>query len=112
MPVTLEQNENLCLLRLEGEIDITSATELKMLLLQGLASGRELRVDLERATDLDVTAMQLLWAAEREARRLRTGITLTGRVPKEISSAAGDAGFESFPVPENPNLETDVGKWR
>jgi len=110
VPVTLDQNENFCLLRLEGEIDITSATELKTLLLQGLASGRELRVDLERATDLDVTAMQLLWAAEREARRSGMGITLTGRVPKEISSAAGDAGFESFPVPENPKLETGVGK--
>ena len=35
MPVTLDQNENFCLLHLEGEIDISSATELKTLLLQG-----------------------------------------------------------------------------
>ncbi len=108
VPVTLDQNENFCLLHLEGGIDISSATELKTLLLQGLASGRELRVDLERATDLDVTAMQLLWAAEREARRSGMGMALTGRVPKEIASAAGDAGFESFPVLRNPELDADV----
>jgi len=109
VPLTLDQNENFCVLHLEGEIDITSATELKTLLLQGLASGRELRVNLERATDLDVTAMQLLWAAEREARRSGMGITLTGRLSEEISSAAGDAGFERFPVPRNPELAADVG---
>ena len=113
VPVTLDHNQNFCLLRLEGEIDITSATELKTLLLQGLASGRELRVDLERATDLDVTAMQLLWAAEREARKSGMGMALTGLVPEAISSAAGDAGFERFPVPRNPELAAEVsGEFR
>lgn len=108
MPVTLDQNENFCLLRLEGEIDITSATELKTRLLQALASGRELRIDLEGATDLDVTAMQLLWAAEREARRSGMGMAVTGRIPKEISSATRDAGFENFPAPRNPESTAQV----
>ncbi len=107
MPVTLDQNENFCLLHLEGEIDISSAAELKTLLLHGLASGRELRVDLERATDLDVTAMQLLWAAEREARRSGMGMTLTGR-PEAISVALGDAGLERFSFLGNPKLAADI----
>jgi anti-anti-sigma factor len=98
VPVTLDQSEAVCLVRLEGEIDIASAAELKKVLLEALASGRELRVDLERAAELDVTALQLLWAAEREARRSGVGFTLAGRVPEAISAAAGDAGFEAFPV--------------
>ncbi len=101
MPITFEQSEALCLIRLEGEINISSAAELKKLLLEAPASGRELRVDLERASELDVTALQLLWAAEREARGSGMGFTLAGRVPEEISVALGDAGFEQFPVPVN-----------
>jgi anti-anti-sigma factor len=98
MAVTLEQSEALCVLRLEGEINIACAAELKKLLLQALASGRELRVDLEGATEVDVTALQLLWAAEREARGSGRGFTLAGRVPEEIAATAGDAGLEKFPV--------------
>lgn len=98
MPVTLDQSEALCFIRLEGEINITCAAELKKHLLQALSSGKEVRVDLERATELDVTALQLLWAAEREARGSGKGLTLAGRVPEEISRAVNDAGFEKFPV--------------
>ena len=98
MAVTLDQSEALCVLRLEGEINIASAAELKKLLLQALASGRELRVDLEGATEVDVTALQLLWAGKREARGSGRRFTLAGRVPQEISAAVSDAGFEEFPL--------------
>ena len=59
-------------------------------------------MDLESATELDVTALQLLWAAEREARGSGVGFTLAGRVPEEISVAVSDAGFKNFPVPVDP----------
>ena len=69
MGVTLEQEETLNLLRLEGAVEIGCAAEFKGLLAQALASGRALRISLEGATDLDVTAVQLLWAAERKAKK-------------------------------------------
>jgi anti-anti-sigma factor len=97
--INLDQNEGECLIRLEGEVDISSAAELKKLLLEALASGRELRVDLERTTELDVTALQLLWAAERKAGGSSVGFSLLGRVPEEISVALSDAGFKKFPIP-------------
>ena len=84
---------------MEGQINIASAAELKKLLLEALASGRELRVDLDLATDLDVTALQLLWAAERAARGASKGFTLSGRVPDEIAIAMAEAGFEKFLAP-------------
>ena len=98
MAVTLDQSEARCVIRLDGEINIVCAAEMKKLLLQALALGRELRVDLEGATELDVTALQLLWAAEREARGSGRGFTLAGRVPEEIAATARDAGLEKFPV--------------
>jgi anti-sigma B factor antagonist len=73
MPVTLEQGGPLCFLRLEGEISVGSAAELKVALLQALASETDVRLDLERATELDVTALQLLWAAERGLRAHTVG---------------------------------------
>jgi anti-anti-sigma regulatory factor len=97
MPVTLHQGEDLCVVCLEGEINIASAGKLKAVLLRALASGTGLRLDLERTTELDVTALQLLWAAEIEARKTRKVFTLAGIVPQDVSQAAGEAGFERFP---------------
>ncbi len=99
MPVTVEQSAAQSVIRLEGEINIGCAAELKDLLLQGLASGKELRVNVGRASELDVTALQLLWAAEREARKSAIKFVLAGAVPDEIKTIATDAGFENFPVP-------------
>jgi len=99
MPVTLEQGEELNLVRLEGAIDIACAAELKTLLLQALGSKKELRVSVESATDLHATAMQLLWAAGRAARGSGVRFTLARPARKETSVAIDDEGFESFSVP-------------
>lgn len=99
MGVTLEKSEALSLIRLVGAIDISCAAELKGLLLQALAAGGEVRVSLDGAEDLDVTAVQLLWAAGREARRSEVRFALAGGVPGPIAAAVADAGFEEFPVP-------------
>jgi anti-anti-sigma factor len=97
--ITLDQSEKQCLIHLEGEITIASAAEFKQFLVQVLAQGKDLRMDLERAAELDVTALQLLWAAGREAKKLGMVFTLSGSVPEAIRTAAVDAGFEKFPVP-------------
>ena len=99
MSASLEHTEAQCLIRLESGVDINSAAELKKLLVLALQSGKEVRVDLERATELDVTAMQLLWAANCEAKKTETSFSVAGRVPDAIRAALIDAGFETFPVP-------------
>lgn len=95
MPVTMERHETHSLIRLEGELTLTSAAELKALLVAGLAAGTDLHLDLERATKIDVTAMQLLWAAGREADR--KGVAFSGRVSEAAAAMAREAGFERLP---------------
>ena len=95
MPVTTERDETHLLIRIAGECTVTSAAELKALLLDGLASGGELRLDLDRAEAIDITVMQLLWAAGAEAER--TGARIATRMPERAGSAAREAGFERFP---------------
>jgi hypothetical protein len=98
VPVALEQSEALSVIRLEGAIGIADAAELKKLLLQALQPGKKVNLLLECAAELDVTAVQLLWAAGREAKRSGVEFTFAGTVPEEISTALGDAGFEKLPV--------------
>ena len=96
MPITLQESEVRCCLRLEGEVSIASAAELKQCLVQALATGRELRLNLETATELDITTMQLLWAAQRAAKKSGTEFVVAGTMPAAILAAAHDAGFENF----------------
>lgn len=104
MPVTLEQNDTVSVIRLEGAVDIGSAGELKTLLVQALepggdGAGKEVRVALAGATDLDVTAVQLLWAAERKARAAAVAFALESGLPEPVMSALTHAGFQSFLAP-------------
>jgi anti-anti-sigma regulatory factor len=91
----MEQQESQSVIRLAGEFTLTSAAELKNLLLQGLASGNDLRLDLEQAEEIDITVMQLLWAAGREADR--AGARIAIRLSDAAGTAAREAGFERFP---------------
>jgi len=104
MPVTLERNESRYLIRLEGQITVNSAAELKGLLLEWLAAGKDLELDLERAEEIDITILQLIWAAAREA--ARTGAKIVGRASSVAASAACDSGFAhmpGFPISEAGN---------
>jgi anti-anti-sigma factor len=95
--ITLEQSESLNVLSLEGAIDIASAVELKELLLKALETPAEVRISLEGATYLDVTAVQLLWSAERKATGSGVGFALDGATPA-VLSALGEAGLQQFLV--------------
>jgi len=97
--INLDQSENSSVIRLEGAIDISAAAEFKKLLLQACGAGKEVRVALDGATDLDVTAVQLIWAARRWAERAGVDFTLSGAPPESVLSALGFAGLQHFLVP-------------
>jgi hypothetical protein len=95
MPVTQMQQEPHWLIRLEGQVNLTSATELKTLLLDWLASGKDLELDLERVEETDIAILQLLWAAGHEAAGKAAG--MVGRLSEAAAMAARDAGFNQTP---------------
>src|SRR5579862_6518725 len=57
MPVTRIQQEHHWSIRLEGELRLNCAAELKQLLLEGLAGGKDLELDLESAAEIDVVIL-------------------------------------------------------
>jgi anti-anti-sigma regulatory factor len=93
-----EQRDESVDLGLEGTVDIASAAELKAALVEALKSGKPVRIALDRCSVLDVTAYQLLWAAEREAKSLGVDLALATSVPASILAALKEVGFESFPI--------------
>jgi anti-anti-sigma factor len=105
MPVTVAQSETMCLIRLEGELNIASAAELKKILVEALAGEAELQVELGNASELDVTMLQLLWAGERAARAAGKRFALAGRVPEQTAIAVAQTGFARFPVATDPKAD-------
>jgi anti-anti-sigma regulatory factor len=99
MGITVEQGDESIAVCLEGVIDIASAAELKAALLDALKPAKAVRVALAGNADLDVTAIQLLWAAERAARGSGVPFKLDAHAPVTLSAVMKDAGFEGFPVP-------------
>ncbi len=99
MGIICEQRDETVDFSLEGVVDITCAAELKAALVDALKSGKPVRIALDRCSILDVTAFQLLWAAEREARSLGVEFALEAQLPAQILAALKEVGLESFPVP-------------
>jgi anti-anti-sigma regulatory factor len=96
MGISLDKSDAGAVIALADSIDITCAAELKALLLEALSSGTEVLISLDDATDLDVTAFQLLWAAERQARQSGVEFRISGQVPEPVSIALAEAGFQAF----------------
>jgi anti-anti-sigma factor len=93
MPIVLDQQEALSLIHLQGEIDIGSAIELKRLLLQAAARGKDLSIDLEDAAELDLTAWQLLLAASEGIMRSGLQFALIGQRQDSVATTLQDVGL-------------------
>jgi anti-anti-sigma regulatory factor len=96
VPIILDESEGISLIRIDGDVDIAMAAEMKNLLVKVLASGKDLHISMASARELDVTALQLLYATEQEAAKSGVRLTLDDSVPEEIFSAMTDGGFTKF----------------
>ena len=95
MSASIEELEGYSVISLEGACNLASAVELKRLLVEGLTAGKPLRLDLAGVEEIDIPAMQLLWAAGRDA--ARTGGEIAVFLPEAAVVVARQAGFEQFP---------------
>jgi ABC-type transporter Mla MlaB component len=100
---TFEEQEARAVLSLSGDINVAGSAELKQFFVQAFSTGKGVQIDLSSATNLDIAAMQLLWAAARHAEKTKTTLTAAPTVPEELKNCVRDAGFEHFPVA----IETD-----
>jgi anti-anti-sigma factor len=99
MPISLDNAPSINTLRFEGSIDIAVAAELKDSLQEAIALGKPVELNLSDSTYMDITALQLFWAAVQSAKGSGTSFTVSGKVPEEIAVVLREAGFDEFPVP-------------
>ncbi len=92
MPTALIEGEAQCVIRIESDVDIASAAELKSMMIAAISSGKEVKVDLEGASDLDVTAVQLLWSAARDAGKAGSSFVAV-HVPEIVRCAVREMGL-------------------
>lgn len=97
MPVRFDRSGVPGIIRLEGNVDIECATELKGYLAEAVGAGAETRISLEELAGIDVTAIQLLWAAEREAKATGALLTLEEPIPEGLRVVLRGAGFGRLP---------------
>ena len=95
MSVVLVPQESDWLIRMNGQVTLASAVELKAALCEWLAAGKNLELDLESVEEIDLTILQLLWAASREAGDRR--MQVAGR-SEAVVNAVRAAGFEQMAV--------------
>jgi len=93
--VNIDRDETRWLLRLAGEVGISSAAALKEALVEALASAGRVELDLEQALEIDVTVLQLAWAAARQAEL--AGSSFVARPSEAARATARLAGFAAFP---------------
>ncbi len=94
MSVFLNREEDSSRVRLDGVLDISDAAELKAVLLEALGRAKPVEVALDGASSLDVTAVQLLWAARREAETKAVPFHFAGDVAEAVSAALADVGLK------------------
>lgn len=71
-------NAPLTRLAIQGELTIFTAADLRQQLLDALASGQEVDVDLSEVSEIDSAGLQLLVAAKREAAACYRQLHFTG----------------------------------
>lgn len=80
-------------IELLDSVDISQAAELKGLLLEAFASSRSIRIEAGKASSLDITAIQLLWAAWRKAKSAGKEVVIAGQLAPELESQLRTAGL-------------------
>jgi len=99
LPITSHETETQYVICLEGDIDVTSSAEVKRLLINAISSRKEVLLEMAKATDLDITAVQLLWAAVREADKAKLPFAVAGQVAEGIRRSVREIGFDDFLLP-------------
>ncbi len=101
--ISIEQQEDWSLIRLDGEIEISCAAELKSVLLEAVGVRREIRVALGAASALDVTAAQLLWAGQRAAQQAGVKWMIVDGLAEPVAEVLAGAGLRELVAPTGAN---------
>jgi anti-anti-sigma regulatory factor len=94
MSIALSQESDSSLIRMDEVVDITTASELKTALLLALEAGKPIHLSLQSVTEFDVTAYQLLWVAEHQAKQAGTEFSIMDLPPESVVKNLAEMGLD------------------
>jgi anti-sigma B factor antagonist len=84
MENTVEDAGDACQLRLEGEMTIFTAQDIKQRLLAQLSCCRQVNVNLSQVSEMDSAGLQLMILAKREANAMGKEIRFVAHSPTVV----------------------------
>jgi anti-anti-sigma factor len=87
-----DQAGSLCV-RVEGDLTVQQASELKACLLEALNRARLVRIDLSGVEDMDLTCLQLLCSAHKTALATEKKLVLENDGRERFGPLFSSAGF-------------------
>jgi anti-anti-sigma regulatory factor len=91
--MTAMQQDKETTLNLSGHLIIDRAAELKAELVAAIAENRRVFIDLSQAEELDLSCLQLVYAARRSASAVGKELHFVGTVPARIAKRLSSSGF-------------------
>ncbi len=80
-------------LHVEGELTVPGAVEMKGALLGALDGGRDIRIDLDEVTGIDLTALQLLCGARKFSVKNGVSFSLKSPLPERVREISELLGY-------------------
>ena len=81
---------------LSGPLTIATAAAIRTSLLAGLDTQRDIQVDCAAGTSFDISFVQLLIAAQRQAAMQGSTLTLAGDYPPALGEILAEGGFADW----------------
>ncbi len=100
MPSTIEIDNDLCRVRIEGDMTIYTAMDLKQELVPCLDRADRIDVDLSAVNEMDTAGLQVLMLLKRETAARGTSLTLGAhsQAVTDVVDTLNLAGFFGDPI--------------
>jgi anti-anti-sigma regulatory factor len=93
MAINVEDKNGRRCIRLDDVVDIAQAADLKQILMEAIGSFESVRIEVSGASAIDVTAVQLLWAALSHASSTGKDLAIEGPWNEEIVRSLSCTGI-------------------
>lgn len=94
MECKIKQSDERKILTLEGALTIIHAAELKKILQEAIDNSKNVELDIENVTDVDLSCLQLFCSAHRTSLNLNRTISIESNHPEVFREAVREAGFQ------------------
>jgi len=96
MAIALDSSAVDTRIRMPDSVTVNSITELHRQFLEALRAKQSIEIDFDQTTELDASAVQLLYRVCQSAGSADLTITVAGTLPDLVQKTFRDAGLDPF----------------